>query len=788
MKTLFAPISLCLAAGLASSLSSSALGASQDGTVEWNGLSHIGWQDRAPRVPMGGEAFAVRFQAYRGDLTSARVRWEAGSDSGTAEASVVGQRGAYDIWEAAVPATAEDEIAYTIEATDGADNDYIGPGGVSDGEPASGFGLDFVTLEHAPLGSTPVAGGTVFRVWAPTASSCRVRGEFNGWGTADVLTPVGDDFIGYVAGAEAGDMYKYYFNNNLWKPDARALELVPNDNYNTRIVDAAAYEWQNPSFMPVPREEMVVYQLHVGSFAGRNDPAGTAPSPSRYVDVAARVQHLADLGVNAVMLNPTNEFPGAHSGGYNPITAWAMDGNLGTMAEFQQMVDALHGEGIAVLLDIVWNHFASNDNYTWQYDGGQIYFDSPAVDTPWGSQHDYDDANVRAYFVDATHHLLGDLRLDGFRMDAVMAMVDGGWTPQWSGGQSIVRQMNDWIDGRYAGSVSIAEKYDDDTWTVGPTSSGIGFDAQYHNRFKNEIRGAIFGENGGGNPSMSAIASVIQGTNGSFADAAFNYFELHDDAWPLNGHERFVRVADPVQPSNSDKARGLQTVANSIVLASKGIPGILQGTEWLEDDGWEENKLDWSLKTTNAGVFDYYSELISRRTGEPALFANSPLLVYHVNEGSDVLAFERYEVGGKSFVAVVNLSPNDQNGYLLGVPRDGDWGVAVNNDAVEFDGDGAGPANGSVLAAEAVARDGFDQRITVDIPGYGFLLLEHEPGFGGCNAADLAEPAGVLDLNDISAFVAGFSSQEPAGDLNGDGIWDLSDIAAFVAAFSAGCG
>ena len=547
IRTVVCSLSACCAA--------SALAADADGVVEWEGLSHIAFHDRAPRVPMNGESFTVRFQSYRGDLTSAAVEWDDGAASGSAPASVVASRGPYDIWEATVPATASPTMAYRVAATDGADTDYLNASGASDGPTGSLYALDFGALTHAPYGSTPVAGGTVFRVWAPSRSSCDVRGEFNGWTTGDGLTKVGQDFIGFVAGAQPGEMYKYFFNGNLWKPDARALELVPNDNYNTMIVDPGTYTWQFPEFSPVPRDEMVVYQLHVGTFAGRNDPYGGAPSPSRYVDVAARVQHLADLGVNAVMLNPTNEFPGAFSGGYNPISAWAMDRDLGTMAEFQQMVDALHGEGIAVLLDIVWNHFDGNQNYLWNYDGTQIYFDSPAVGTPWGSQHDYDRAQVREYFVDATDHLLGELRLDGFRMDAVMAMVDGGWTSQWASGQSIVRQMNDRIDNRYADKISIAEKYDDDTWTVGPTSSGIGFDAQYHNRFKNELRGAIFGENGGGNPSMSAVSSVIQGTGGSFGEAAFNYFELHDDAWPLNGHERFVRVADPVQPSNSDKAQ-----------------------------------------------------------------------------------------------------------------------------------------------------------------------------------------------------------------------------------------
>jgi 1,4-alpha-glucan branching enzyme len=779
------PVVLALAAGFALP----ALAASQDGNVEWDGLSHAPWQERTPRVPMDGESFAVRFQSFRGDLTGASVVWNDGSGQGVAAASVVSSFGPYDVWEAVVPATAGDEVSYVIEATDGADSDYLGPDGVSDGQ-GPAWAIDFTTLSHAPYGSTPVEGGTVFRVWAPTRSTCDVRGEFNGWSTGDALSKIGEDFIGFVAGAGAGDMYKYYFNGGLWRTDARARLLVPTDNYNSVIVDPDSYEWQTEGFSPVPREQMVVYQLHVGTFAGRNDPAGPTPNPSGYIDVAERVQHLVDLGVNAVQLNPVNEFPGDFSGGYASVNAAAIESAYGDVDDFKAMVDALHGAGIAVLLDIVWNHVSISDNFLWDYDGTQIYFDSPHVDTPWGAQADFNNAKVRDFYLDSVDLFLDDYRLDGYRVDAVMYMVDGFLTPQWAPGQSIIRAMNDRIDRRYADGVSIAEKYDDDTWTVDDTpafgGSGIGFDAQYHNRFKNELRGAVFGENAGGDPNMSAVASVIQGTGGSFADAAFNYFELHDDAWPLNGHERFVRVADPVQPSNNDKARGLQTLANSVALAARGVPAILQGTEWLEDDGWEANRLDWSLKTLNAGVVDYYSDLIATRTSEPALYANSPINVFHVNDAADVLAFERFEFDGRSFVAVVNLSPIDAGTYLLGMPRAGTWGVVVNNDAVEYDGDGFGPAPGGIVQTEPIPRDGFDQRVSLAIPGYGFLLLEHDPDMG-CNPADLAEPFGTLDLSDVTGFVQAFSMQQSAADLDGNGIWDLADTLAFVDAFGAGC-
>lgn len=760
----------------------SALAAGADGAVEWAGLSHGAWLDRVPRVPVNGEGFRVRFQAFRDDLTGARVVWDGGSSA--ANAQVVESRGPYAVWEAELPASAG--LAYVIEVTDGADTDYVGPGGARDGLAGDGFVIDFGTLTHAPLGATPVTGGVVFKVWSPSRATCHVRGEFNGWTLASPMTRTGENFVAFVAGAQAGDMYKFFFPGSVWKPDARARLFVPTDSYNSVVVDPDAYAWVSQGFSPAPLGEMVVYQLHVGSFAGRNDPAGATPNPSRYIDVAARADHLAELGVNAVMLNPINEFPGDFSGGYNPITAHAVESKLGDAEDFQAMVDALHQRGIAVLLDIVWNHFAGNENYLWDYDGTQIYFDSPAVGTPWGAQHDFDRVQVRDYFLDSVDVFLGDYRLDGYRVDAVMSMVDSGWTPQWSTGQVLMRGLTDRMKQRYADKHIIAEKYDDDTWTVGATPVGLGFDAQYHNAFKNALRDAVFAEGANGNPNMGSLAAAIDGTNGSVGEKAFNYFELHDDAWPLNGHERAVRVFDPSAPSDSDKARGLQTLGNAVTLTARGVPALLQGTEWLEDDGWEENKIDWAHKAAYPGVFAFYRDLIRLRTTKRALCAESPALVYHINDGADVLAFERWGADGRSYVAVVNISPTDFGGYLLGLPRAGTWGVVMSNNAAEYGGDGFGTAGS--FQTEPVARDNFPQRGTLQIPAYGFMLLQHNPEWVGCSAADLAEPLGELNFFDVSAFLSAYGSGLPAADLaDPTGVFNFFDVSAYLGLYGAGC-
>ncbi|MBX3380027.1 MAG: alpha amylase C-terminal domain-containing protein [Phycisphaeraceae bacterium] len=755
-----------------------------DNNVQWQGVSHTGWNDRRPRVPRSGESFAIRFQTFRSDVSSARARIDDGSVH-YANASIIGSRGPYDLWEAAIPSTVSSTLNYVLEITDGSDTDFYSAKGMTENlDLSQPFTLNFSTLEHAPLGSTPVGGGTVFKVWSPASTSCVVRGTFNSWGSSP-LTKVGESFIGFVAGAAPGGQYKYFFNNSVWNSDPRSAALVPTGGYNSVIVDADAYTWQVNDFSPAPMDQLVIYQLHVGTFAGRNDPKGSTPNPSRYIDVAARADHLAELGVNAVMLNPVNEFPGDFSGGYNTVSPFAIESKLGTPDQFRQMVDALHARGIAVILDIVYNHAASSDNILWNFGGTQQYFDAPAVETPWGAQCDYDKAAVRQYYIDAAETMLTDYRLDGFRMDATMYMTDSGLTPQWSNGQKIIRAMHDNKNNRHADKHTIAEIYIDNRWVTDPTSTGLGFTAQYQNEFKEAVRAAIFTA-GSGPPNMGRVANALDGQGvGVSGRGVLNYFELHDDCWPLNGTKRAVTSIDTTSPADDQFARGRTKIGQAFNLLSRGVPALVQGTEWLEDEGWESARLDWSHKTRYPGIFKFYSDLIALRTSEPPLFADSPLSVFHVNEWLDVMAWERRIDGSGSFVAVVNLSDTERSGYRIGIPREGRWTVTMNSNDTQYGGPGGGPAG--VVAVENIAADGFPRSMLLDLPARTMVLLRHiacPADFNGDQLVDDADFVVFLTAyNSLDCADPGMASGCPA-DFNGDNLVDDSDFVLFVAAYN----
>jgi 1,4-alpha-glucan branching enzyme len=700
-----------------------ARGAGPDGNVEWNGLSHVGWQDRRPLAPVNRESFQVRLQAYQDDLTAVRVHWTDGAAESWIDAARIATRGPYDVWAATVPAAATDTPAYWFEVADGADADYLSASGISDAAPADGgFALDFATLSHAPLGATPASGGVVFRVWAPTSVSCYVRGDFNAWGLTNPLVKSGESFAGRVAGATAGQSYKYFFNNAVWNTDPAGRSLDPSNNLNARIVDPFLYAWSDGAFVTPILEKMVIYQLHVGTFAGRNDPAGSTPFPSRYVDVAARVGYLDSLGINTVMLNPITEFPGDLSAGYNPQTQWAPEWKYGTPDQLKALVDSLHAHGIAVLLDVVWNHFTTNDNFLWQYDGSQQWFDTPPVDTPWGSQADFDKLAVRDYFASSALLWLEEYHFDGFRADGTDYM---NLPPQDAAGWALMQRLNDDMDRRWADKVAIAEQLPNDSWVTRPTSlGGAGFDSQYHDAFTDNLRAQIFAA-AFGDPNMNTIRGILLGS-GEYLTGRYatNYIELHDEAWPSSGGQRLVKTIDTTAPHDDVWAKGRVKLGQGVVLTAPGVPAFLMGAEWLEDTDFgadATHRIDWSKKATYAPIVAYFRALIHLRTSIDALRADSPIYVSHVNESGNLIAFRRYNGFGSEALVIANFSNTDYSGYRVGVPVAGDWTEAVNSQSAAYGGNGLD--NPGPRATEAVPYDGFVQSLVLTVPQMGLLVL-----------------------------------------------------------------
>lgn len=241
-----------------------------------------------------------------------------------------------------------------------------------------------MTPEAAPsfrpgMGTILYAGGVAFRVWAPFATSVFATGSFNEWSsTAHPFAREGDGYWSVeVLGAKIGDEYQFVIQRSdqvLWRKNPYASEVV--NSSGNAIIHDPEFDWTGEDFVMPPWNELVIYEMHVGSFNDSN-----ADGPGTFDEIVPKLDYLRDLGINAIEIMPVLEFPMSFSWGYNPSNPFAVESSLGGPQELQRFVKAAHAHGIAVIMDVVYNHFGPGDLDLWCFDGwrdenhnGGIYF------------------------------------------------------------------------------------------------------------------------------------------------------------------------------------------------------------------------------------------------------------------------------------------------------------------------------------------------------------------------------------------------------------------------------
>src|SRR4051794_3046623 len=345
------------------------------------------------------------------------------------------------------------------------------------------------------MGALPFGGGAGFRLWAPFATRVRVAGTFNSWSTqAHPLEAEGDGYwSSEVSQARVGDEYKFVLTSPfrqgiLWKNDPYARSMT-NSVGNSVIADPD-YAWTTAEYSAPAWNELVVYELHVGSFLFD----GTSRSGrGTFASVISKLDYLRDLGVSAIQLLPADEFPGDISWGYNPAAIFAIEESYGGPNGLRQLVDAAHGLGIAVIFDVVYNHLGPDDLDLWQFDdwsengkGGIYFYNDWRARTPWGdTRPDYGRAEIRQYLRDNALRWLEQRGCDGLRWDATgwIRNVWGSNTDHRADlpdGWSLMQWINGEIRSRQPWKITIAEDMQDNPWiTKSPGEGGAGFGAQW---------------------------------------------------------------------------------------------------------------------------------------------------------------------------------------------------------------------------------------------------------------------------------------------------------------------
>lgn len=588
--------------------------------------------------------------------------------------------------------------------------------------------LDHIS-DETPMGANLIGEGAAFRVWAPHAH--RVHACVNGVAPdeSNLLTPSEQGhWRGFLPGVRDRDRYKFFVEGDgsagsKRDPFARELDTpFPGDC----VIRSSDFPWHDTGFATPRFENFVIYQLHVGVFFTPNLPqkAGT------FLDVATKIPYLTALGITAIQLMPIQEFPTQFSLGYNGVDYFspemdfaADDANLagylaqlnplleakglapyaandlsGEMEQLKALIDLCHIHGLAVLLDLVYNHAGGDfgDESIYFFDrqstaagnANSLYFSERGH--AGGLVFDFGKPEVRDFLIQNARFFLEEYRVDGFRYDQV-SVIDHDGAPN---GWSFCHDLTGTVRFIRPSALEKAEYWSVNPLVVQPPPQGAGFDTSLTDGLRIAIRDVI------GNASAPDTRPLnMSGLAGSLWPEGFAEQwrfvqgpENHDIVYE-GREQRIARLGDPSDP-RSWYGRSRARVATGLSLTAPGIPMLFMGQEFLEDKQWSDNfevrkdlLLNWAgLDSGDKQMLDHLrftSELLALRWQQPALRGQG-FRVLHVHDENRVLAFQRWVEGeGRDLLVIVHLSTFNRFDYRIGVPAAGVWREVFNSDVYE---------------------------------------------------------------------------------------------------------
>ncbi|WP_029896325.1 malto-oligosyltrehalose trehalohydrolase [Desulfohalovibrio reitneri] len=439
--------------------------------------------------------------------------------------------------------------------------------------------------QRFPFGPAKEADGRwTFRVWAPRVKNCRLilRRE----GQAEWTGPMeggGDGWFRLTAEAQPGDEYAFAPGRLDERPDPASHRQPGGVHGPSALVDHEAFAWTETGFVPPPLEEWVFYELHAGCFTQRGTLAAAAE----------KLDYLADLGITAVQLMPLSAFPGKRNWGYDGVQPFCVQETYGGPNGLKAFVDRAHELGLAVVLDMVHNHFGPEGCYV--ADFGPFF--TSAYRTPWGKAVNLDGADsdeVRAYFIQTCLHFARHYHVDGFRLDAVHALHDHMRPAHF------LADLSEAVHG-YGREIGkplrlIAETHANDPALTRPRSrGGRGLDSAYSDDLHHALHAIVTGERQGYYQDYGSLSRTALALERGFAftgQHAGYYGRAHGAAGPdLPGtaHTVYLQTHDFV--GNRLRGERLHSLvpaeaakaATGLWLLSPFLPLFFMGQEWGEE-------------------------------------------------------------------------------------------------------------------------------------------------------------------------------------------------------------
>ena len=593
------------------------------------------------------------------------------------------------------------------------------------------------TERRLPIGAEPTGSGTHFRVWAPLHRTVAVVLESG----SHTLTPEpGGYFAGQVSDARVGDRYRYLLDGTGPFPDPVSRFQPEGPHGPSQIVDPNHFEWADGDWKGLPLRGQIIYEMHVGTFTRE----GTW-------DAAAReLPELARVGITVIEVMPVADFPGRFGWGYDGVNLFAPTRLYGTPDDFRRFINRAHACGLAVILDVVYNHFGPDGNYLSQFAAEYV---TDRHENEWGPSIDFDGpgaAPVREYFIANAGYWVDEFHIDGLRIDASQAIHDDT-NPHVL--VEIERRVRATARGRE--TIIITENEPQEMQMIRPASAGgFGLDGLYNDDFHHSAMVALTGRN-------EAYYSDHHGSAQEFISAA-KYgclFQGQRYAWQqqrrgtpgfdlppwkfvnfLQNHDQIANSAAGVRcAALTSPAR--QRAMTAVFLLFPGTPLLFMGQEfgasapfhyfadhepklaalvhtgrvgfmkqfrsldrpelkdWFpvpsEEDTFARCKLDFRERETNAPIYRMHEDLMRLRRTDPAFQPHDTRSVDGAVLGDQAFVLRYFTDGLGDRLLIVNLGRelhhNQLPEPLLAPPLGCRWEMIWSSEAREYGGTGTPP-------------------------------------------------------------------------------------------------
>ncbi|RJK92932.1 malto-oligosyltrehalose trehalohydrolase [Vallicoccus soli] len=429
---------------------------------------------------------------------------------------------------------------------------------------------------------------TTFSVWAPGAATVEIDLPTRSPARRGMERAEGGWWRLEVPDAGHGDDYAYVVDGSDPTPDPRSRWQPEGVHGPSRWYDHSAYAWRSTGWRGVALPGAVLYEMHVGTFTA----GGTFDA------AVERLDHLVDLGVDAVEVMPVAAFPGRHGWGYDGVHLWAVHEPYGGPDAFKRFVDECHLRGLGVVLDVVYNHLGPSGNYLPRF--GPYFTDKHH--TPWGSAVNLDDEGsdeVRRWIVENALSWFRDYHVDGLRLDAVHALVD-------ERAVHVLEELSSDVDALAAALdrplFLVAESDLNDAAMVTPREAGgLGVHAQWLDDYHHALHTLLTGERQGYYDDFGSIALLAQCLERVFRhDGAYSTFRGRVHGRPVDTTRtqawRFVTyLQDHDQIGNravgdrigATLGTDLLKVGAALVLTAPFTPMLFMGEEWAASTPWQ---------------------------------------------------------------------------------------------------------------------------------------------------------------------------------------------------------